>query len=97
MRLGTAVMRVLFIGDIVGKPGRRAIEALVPGLRDELRLDVVVANGENAAAGRGITIKTAKEIFGGGVDDFNSGNHIWDQAEIIPYLDRAAPVPRPVN
>jgi 2',3'-cyclic-nucleotide 2'-phosphodiesterase len=90
-------MRVLFIGDIVGKPGRRAIEALVPGLREELRIDIVVANGENAAAGRGITIKTAKEIFGGGVDVITSGNHIWDQSEIIPYLDGDAPLLRPVN
>ena len=90
-------MRVLFIGDIVGKPGRHAVAALVPPLRDELRLDVVVANGENAAAGRGITIKTAKEIFDGGVDVITSGNHIWDQSEIIPYLDGAAPLLRPVN
>src|SRR2546430_9469521 len=90
-------MRVLFIGDIVGKPGRRAIEALVPALRNELRLNVVVANGENAAAGRGITIKTAKEIFDGGVDVITSGNHIWDQSEIIPFLDGDAPLLRPVN
>ena len=90
-------MRILFIGDIVGKPGRHAVAALVPRLREELRLDVVVANGENAAAGRGITIKTAKEIFAAGVDLITSGNHIWDQAEIIPYLDREPRILRPAN
>jgi len=90
-------VRVLFIGDIVGKPGRRAVCALVPALRAELALDIVVANGENAAAGRGITVTTAKEIFGGGVDVITSGNHIWDQRDIIPFLDREAPLLRPAN
>ena len=90
-------MRVLFIGDIVGRPGRRAVCALVPALRRELALDVVVANGENAAAGRGITVKTAKEILGGGVDVLTSGNHIWDQQDIIPLLGTEAPVLRPAN
>ncbi|MBF6601041.1 MAG: TIGR00282 family metallophosphoesterase [Dehalococcoidia bacterium] len=90
-------MRLLFIGDIVGKPGRRAISALVPALRRELALDVVVANGENAAAGRGLTVKTAQELFGGGVDVITSGNHIWDQSDILPMLDAEAPILRPAN
>ena len=90
-------MRVLMIGDIVGKPGRRAVAALVPGLRRDLRLDIVIANGENAASGRGLTVKTAKEIFGAGVDVITSGNHIWDQKEIIPYMDGDALVLRPAN
>ncbi len=90
-------MRVLAIGDIVGKPGRRAVVALVSGLQRELGIDIVVANGENAAAGKGITISTAKEIFAGGVDVITSGNHIWAQANIIPYLDSEAPVLRPAN
>jgi len=85
------------IGDIVGKPGRRAVAALVPELRRELRLDIVIANGENAAAGRGLTVDTAKEIFAAGVDVITSGNHIWDQRDIIPYLDTEAPVLRPAN
>ena len=72
-------MRVLLIGDVVGQPGRRALSALLPGLRRELALDVVVANGENVAAGRGLTNRTARELFGAGVDVISSGNHIWDQ------------------
>lgn len=90
-------MRVLFIGDVVGSPGRRAISAIVPGLRRELGLDVVIANGENAAAGRGLTTRTAKEMFSGGVDIISSGNHIWDQKEIIEELDSGAPIARPAN
>ncbi len=90
-------MRVLMIGDIVGKPGRKAVAALVPQLRRELQLDIVVANGENAAAGRGLTVSTAKDIFNAGVDVITSGNHIWDQKDIIPYLDGEAPVLRPAN
>ena len=85
------------IGDIVGKPGRRAVAALVPGLRRELALDIVVANGENAAAGKGMTSGTCKEIFSGGVDVITSGNHVWAQKEIIGYLETEAPVLRPAN
>ncbi len=90
-------MRILCIGDVVGKPGRRAVAALVPMLRRELRLDVVIANGENAAAGRGLTMATAKELFAATVDVITSGNHIWDQKDIIPQLDSEAPILRPAN
>ncbi len=90
-------MRVLFIGDVVGKPGRRALSLLLPGLRDQLRLDVVVANGENAAGGRGLTLRTAQEMFDAGVDVISSGNHVWDQKEIIEQLDTDAPIIRPAN
>jgi metallophosphoesterase (TIGR00282 family) len=90
-------MRILAIGDVVGKPGRRAVAALVPALRDELRIDAVIANGENAAAGRGLTPKTADELFKGGVDIITSGNHIWDQREIIPQLDSDDRIIRPAN
>lgn len=90
-------MRVLFIGDVIGQPGRRAVTALLPGLRTELGLDVVVANGENVAAGRGLTLRTAKELYDAGVDILTSGNHIWDQREIIEELDGEAPILRPAN
>jgi len=90
-------MRVLAIGDVVGKPGRRAVAALLPTLRRELRIDVVLANGENAAAGRGLTTKTARDLFDAGVDVITSGNHIWDQAEIIPHLDKDERIIRPAN
>ena len=85
------------IGDVIGRPGRRAVQALLPGLRDEFAIDVVVANGENAAAGFGLTLDTAHELFDAGVDAITSGNHIWDQREIIPYLDSDMPVMRPLN
>lgn len=90
-------MRVLMIGDVVGKPGRQAVRALTPRLRRELKADVVIANGENAAAGRGLTPATARELFEAGVDVITSGNHIWDQKEIIPFLDGEALVLRPAN
>ncbi|HEY7466970.1 MAG TPA: TIGR00282 family metallophosphoesterase [Dehalococcoidia bacterium] len=90
-------MRVLFIGDVVGSPGRRALSALLPSLRGELTLDVIIANGENAANGRGLTLKTAREMFDAGVDIISSGNHIWDQREIVEELDSDAPILRPAN
>jgi hypothetical protein len=90
-------VRVLLIGDVVGSPGRRALTALLPALRVELGIDVIVANGENAAAGRGLTQKTAKEMFRAGVDIISSGNHIWDQREIVEELDSESPILRPAN
>jgi metallophosphoesterase (TIGR00282 family) len=90
-------MRVLCIGDVIGKPGRRALAALVPALRRDLKIDAVIANGENAAAGRGLTMKTANEIFAAGVDVITSGNHIWDDRDIIPHLDGDLPILRPAN
>ena len=76
-------MRILMIGDIIGQPGRRAIGRILPDLRRELAIDMVVANGENAAGGFGITPETAEELLDSGVDVLTSGNHIWDQKEIF--------------
>ena len=90
-------MRVLAIGDVIGKPGRRCVAALLPQLRAELRVDMVIANGENAAAGRGLTANTARELFDAGVDVITSGNHIWDQKEIVPLLGGEAHILRPAN
>ena len=90
-------MRVLMVGDVMGKPGRRAVKALLPAIREEYGLDLVVANGENAAGGFGLTIDVAQELFDNGVDVITSGNHIWDQKEIIPYLDEDLPILRPLN
>jgi hypothetical protein len=90
-------MNLLLIGDVVGKPGRRAVAALLPALRRELALDFVVANGENAAAGFGLTEATARELFEAGVDVITSGNHIWDQKEIVPVLDGELAILRPYN
>ncbi len=90
-------MLILAIGDIVGRPGRRAVSQLLPGLRQQYGLDLVIANGENAAGGLGLTSTTAKELFDAGVDVLTSGNHIWAQKEIIPYLDGEMPILRPLN
>jgi len=90
-------MLILAIGDIVGKPGRQAIQELVPDLRKEFGIDLVIANGENAAGGFGLTVATAQELLEYGVDVITSGNHIWAQKEIIPYLDEDVPILRPLN
>ena len=90
-------MLLLAVGDIIGKPGRRAVSQLLPGLRQQYGLDMVVANAENAAGGLGLTLETAKELFNAGVNVLTSGNHIWAQKEIIPYLDGKMPILRPLN
>ena len=90
-------MRVLMVGDIIGKPGRRAVQQLLPGLRHEYGLELVIANGENAAGGLGITLDTAQELFDSGVDIITTGNHVWAQKEIIPYLESDLSILRPLN
>src|SRR4030042_3967064 len=90
-------MLILAIGDIVGRPGRQAIQELVPDLRKEFGIALVIANGENAAGGFGLTVATAQELLEDGVDIITSGNHIWAQKEIIPYLDEDVPILRPLN
>ena len=90
-------MNILLIGDVVGKVGRRAIACLLPEIRRNHDLDIVIANGENAAGGKGLTPSTADEMFEAGVEIITSGNHIWRYNEIYPYLDSEAPVLRPLN
>jgi 2',3'-cyclic-nucleotide 2'-phosphodiesterase len=90
-------LRICLIGDIIGKPGRLAVMQSLPDLRDELELDMVIANGENTAAGAGLTPSLAEELLGGGIDVITSGNHIWDKREIYDYLDTDRPVLRPIN
>ncbi len=90
-------MLVLAIGDIIGRPGRRAVQELLPGLRKQYGLDLVIANAENVAGGLGLTSTTAKGLLNAGVDVLTSGNHIWAQKEIIPYLDGEMPILRPLN
>jgi len=94
---GAGVVRVLMIGDVIGKPGRVAVERLLPELREERHLDLVTANGENMAGGMGLTASTAAALFGAGVDVITSGNHIWDKREIYPELDRDERILRPIN
>ncbi len=90
-------MKILFIGDIVGEPGRRAITQLVPGLRSSLGVQIVIANGENAAGGSGITPNTAAEIFSAGVDIITTGDHLWDQKEVMGLLESEPRLVRPLN
>ncbi|MEE9285778.1 MAG: TIGR00282 family metallophosphoesterase [Dehalococcoidia bacterium] len=90
-------MRILMMGDVVGKPGRRGIQKLLPELREELGVDLAIANAENAAGGLGLTPETAQELYGAGVDVLTTGNHTWAKKEIIPYLDTEAPIVRPAN
>jgi 2',3'-cyclic-nucleotide 2'-phosphodiesterase len=89
--------RILMIGDLIGKPGRVAVEQILPGLRDERGIDFVTANGENVAGGMGLTPSTADAMYASGVDVITSGNHIWDKREIYPYLDANDRVLRPLN
>jgi calcineurin-like phosphoesterase len=79
LKLTVALVKILFIGDIVGQPGRRAIAEIVPKLRRDYGLHLVIANGENSAGGSGITVSTADEIFRAGVDIITTGDHLWDQ------------------
>ena len=90
-------MKLLFIGDVVGSPGRKALAELLPGLRAQHGLDVVVANGENSAGGNGITPDTAAEIYAAGVDVITCGDHLWDQKEVEILLEEEPRFVRPVN
>jgi 2',3'-cyclic-nucleotide 2'-phosphodiesterase len=93
----SAVTAILFIGDVVARMGRRVVRELLPGLRDELALDFVVANGENAAGGVGITPKEAEELFAAGVDVITLGNHTYRHREVWSYLDEQRRILRPAN
>ena len=90
-------MRIIFIGDIMGRAGREALEKNLPKLKEELEPDVIIVNGENAANGAGITEKICKEFYEWGVDCITTGNHIWDQREIIPYIPLDKKLLRPLN
>jgi metallophosphoesterase (TIGR00282 family) len=92
-----AEVRILFIGDIVGEPGRAAVKQLVPKLRHRLDLGLVIANGENSAGGSGVTVNTAAEIFASGVDVITTGDHLWDQKEVTSLLQNEPRFLRPVN
>jgi 2',3'-cyclic-nucleotide 2'-phosphodiesterase len=92
-----ALTSILFIGDVVGRAGRRVVRDLVPALREELSLDFVVANGENAAGGIGIAPKEAEDLFAAGVDVITLGNHTYRHREVWPYLDEQPHIVRPAN
>jgi metallophosphoesterase (TIGR00282 family) len=91
------VSSILFVGDIVASPGRRLLRSLLPAMREELEIDFVVANGENAAGGLGITQRTAEDIFAAGVDVITLGNHTYRHRDVYSYLDSHPRVVRPAN
>jgi len=90
-------LKILVMGDVIGKPGREAVKEILPRLRDEYEITLAIANGENAAGGIGLTPGTAQELFDSGIDVITTGNHVWAHHEVIPYLDSAAAVIRPLN
>jgi hypothetical protein len=93
----TSLLKILFIGDVVGRAGRQALSSRLHRLVDEHRVDLVVANGENAAAGFGLTANIVTELLDLGIDVITSGNHIWDKREICDHLDRQERLLRPAN
>ncbi len=90
-------MKILVMGDVIGKPGREAVKETLPRLRYEYGITLAIANGENAAGGIGLTPGTAQELFDSGIDVITTGNHVWAHHEVIPYLDSNAAVIRPLN
>ncbi len=90
-------MLILAVGDVIGRPGRAALQKLLPGLRQQYGVDLAIVNSENAAGGFGLTLTSAEELFDAGADVLTSGNHIWAQKDIIPYLDGDLPIVRPLN
>ncbi len=90
-------MKILAVGDVIGKPGRQACARLLPELRKKYTLDLVIVNAENAAGGLGVTPATAEELLDAGADVLTSGNHVWAHREILPYLNGDTPILRPLN
>ena len=90
-------MKILFVGDVVGKPGRSAVAALVPKLKRERGVSLVIANGENSAHGSGLTASTVQSLLDAGVDVITSGDHTWDQKEIYEVIEREPRLLRPLN
>ena len=90
-------MRILFVGDVVGRPGRDAVNALLPKLRSELSIDLAIVNGENAAGGAGLTTEIAHELRAAGADVVTTGNHVWDQRQFVNEIDALDFVLRPLN
>ncbi len=90
-------MRILFLGDIVGRPGRRVARELLPDLRDSYSPDVVLANGENAAGGFGLTQKVLDGLYDMGIDVVTTGNHVWDKKEVLGFINEEERLLRPAN
>lgn len=94
---GESVIKVLFIGDIVGNVGRKAVQTYLPILKQKYNPHIVIANGENAAGGRGLTSAVAQALFEAGIHGLTLGNHAWDQKEIFDFIDNDERIVRPAN
>ena len=90
-------MRILFVGDVVGRPGRDAVVALLPAIRDDHHIDLAIVNGENAAGGSGLTAEIAHELRAAGADVVTNGNHVWDQRQFMREIDALDFCLRPIN
>ena len=90
-------MRILFVGDVVGRSGREAVVKHLPAVKQLLKIDATIVNGENAAHGFGVTESICDELYASGADVITTGNHVWDQREIIPYFARDPKILRPLN
>ena len=91
------MLKILFIGDVIGNPGRLAVASLLPKLKEKYQINLTIANGENLAGGLGITPETANEIISSGVDVITTGNHVWDKKEILDYIGMDNRILRPAN
>src|SRR6059036_1071193 len=91
------MLTVLFLGDVVGQPGRDAVIACLPKLKEQHDVDFIVVNGENSAGGRGITGKITIDLLRAGVSVVTTGDHVWDQKDILPFLDLEPRLLRPLN
>lgn len=90
-------MRVMLVGDVIGRPGRRTFRKYVQQLRREKAIDVVIANGENSAAGKGLTRTSLDELYSGGADIVTTGNHVWDKKDVLKFIDQEPFLIRPAN
>ena len=90
-------MKILCIGDIVGEAGRKVLEELLPGIKEEFQIDAVIVNGENAAGGAGLTPKIADQLYRAGADVLTLGDHVWDRPELVDYLTQNPYIIRPAN
>src|SRR5438034_2868249 len=91
------MLTILFLGDVVGEPGRKAVIARLAQLKEQHAIDFTIVNGENAAGGRGITGKITIELLRAGVSVVTTGDHIWDQKDVVPFLDLEPRLLRPLN
>src|SRR5438046_9248380 len=91
------MLTVLFLGDVMGEPGRNAVIARLPELREQHAIDFIVVNGENAAGGRGITAKITIDLLRAGVAVVTTGDHVWDQKDILTFIDTKPRLLRPVK